>query len=122
MGGTSLGSTLPAYDPFALGGFLMMTGYRPGELAGSHFALARLIVFRDLLPDRLFAGFALEAGNAWATRADANAHDVRWSFAPVAGYRSPIGPIYLGYGIGESGRRRAVLSIGRSASPREYLP
>lgn len=111
---TSLDSTLPPYDPFTLGGFMRLTGYPVGEVAGNHLLLGRLIVFRPVRGDGVFGGVILEAGNVWESAADMTLPTLRHSAAAAIGFRTLLGPVYLGYGLGDGNRRQTTLTIGRS--------
>jgi NTE family protein len=114
MGTTSLETELPPWSRVGLGGFLMLSGYRPGEVFGNHGIFGRAMVYRDLGGGSAFAGVSLEAGNAWATRDEADLTDLRTSAALAVGFRTPLGPVYLGWGTRGSGSGYAYLEVGRS--------
>jgi NTE family protein len=62
------GSTLPPYDPFAIGGFLNMSGYNFNQLAGQGYTFGEIIYMYQFgsLPSPLgkgiYAGGSLETG------------------------------------------------------------
>src|SRR5690606_20384012 len=66
--GTDLGSRLPAYEGFSLGGPLRLSGFRIGEISGARMAFARLMYYNrtlplpDLLGSGVYLGASLEAG------------------------------------------------------------
>ena len=84
-GGTSLGSVLPIYEQFELGGFLSLSGYERGQLLGPYFALGELIYHYRLLRlarpfgTGIYAGTSLEAGNVWEDAGDAGADALRYA-------------------------------------------
>lgn len=114
MGSTSMDTELPQWAQVGLGGFLVLSGYRPGEVFGNHGLFGRAMVYRDLSHGNAFAGVSLEAGNAWPTRDAVDLSDLRTSAALAVGFRTPLGPVYLGWGTRGSGPGYAYLEVGRS--------
>ena len=57
-GGTALGSDMPAYESFTLGGPLRLSGYRINQFAGREFEFGRLMYYNQMfaLPDLLGSG------------------------------------------------------------------
>jgi NTE family protein len=114
--GTDLGTEIPAYDEVRLGGFLNLSGLKPGELAGDvvgfaalvdHWHLRRLGMFGDI-----YLGAALEAGGVWQSTSEVSFDGVTWAGLVFIGVDNPLSPIYLGYGIAEGGRDAYYLFIG----------
>jgi NTE family protein len=114
MGATSFRSSLPGYSRVGLGGFLLMSGYRPGEITGNHLLFGRGMVFREFGDDRAYAGISLEAGNAWPTPGAVHLTDLRHSVAAALGVRTPLGPVYLGIGTRGTADPILYLEVGRS--------
>jgi NTE family protein len=114
LGATSFGSSLPEYARAGLGGFLLMSGYHPGEISGNHLIFGRAMIFREFGNDRLYAGLSLEAGNAWPTPEAIRLDDLRHSLAAALGFRTPLGPVYLGIGTRGAGTHLMYLEVGRS--------
>lgn len=114
LGSTSFRSTLPQYAQAGLGGFLLMSGYRPGEIFGNHILFGRAMLFREIGDERAYAGFSFETGNAWTTRGDIDLADLRGSVAAALGLRTPLGPVYLGVGTRGAGNHVFYLEVGRS--------
>lgn len=119
-GGTSLGSTIPIYDEFTLGGLFSMAGYAEGELrgqyfatgkAGYHFRIARLPA---AFGQGVYVGGILEAGNAWERSADIAVSDLRYSFTAIVGADTIVGPLFLAYAQADAGRNRVYLTVGRT--------
>ena len=48
-GGSHLGSDLPPYESFALGGPLRLSGYRLNQFAGNQYAFGRLMYYRRIV-------------------------------------------------------------------------
>lgn len=119
-GGSGLGSEVPIYDQYYLGGFLSLSGYRPDQLRGRYFGLVRTgYYFRlDYLPAALgraaYAGFWLEAGNAWLQRDQVSIHDLRYTATAALGADTRLGALYLGYGHAKDGHGSVYVSLGRT--------
>ena len=68
----------------------------------------------DVCSSDLYVGASLEAGNVWAST-----DDVSFASALTAGslfvvMDTLLGPLYLGYGVGEGDRRSAYLFLGQT--------
>ena len=108
-------------QPFTLGGLFNLSGYAIGELSGKHRGIGRLVYYRRLGDESLpgfdtpvYVGASLEAGNVWAST-----DDVSFASALTAGslfvvMDTLLGPLYLGYGVGEGDRRSAYLFLGQT--------
>jgi NTE family protein len=118
--GTDLGSDLPFYADFQLGGFLNLSGLKRDELAGSRLGLARLVTYRRLgeapgpLGGSLYLGGSLEAGNVWQDPDLASFSDLRLAGSLFAGFDSLLGPIFLAYGKAEGASGTFYLFIGQA--------
>ena len=122
--GGSLGEDQPAYAFFGGGGLFSFSGYRPGELFGASYAVARPTYFYRfgslpaVIGKGLYAGGWLEAGNFWLSRDAASVDDLRYAATLVLGAETVIGPAYLAVGAAENGRWQIYLSVGPSFSVR----
>jgi NTE family protein len=102
--GSTSGDELPVFDQFSLGGFLQLSGYRPGELLGQRVAFGRLSYYRQLPPSltlvgrRVFAGVSAEAGRISSAFQTLSPGDYKSSVGLFLGADTPLGPLYLGYG------------------------
>jgi len=118
--GTNLGSDLPAYEEFLLGGFFSLAGYSEGELrgqvvtggsAGYHFRLG-------LLPPGfgygVYAGAAVDAGNVWESTHDVALSELIYGVRLLIGADTLLGPVFFGYGLAEGGQDRLYLTVGRT--------
>jgi NTE family protein len=118
-GGSDLGSTLPAYDLFTLGGTGELAGFEREELRGREYAFGRVAYFRKitdlqtLLGQSLYAGVSVEAGRM-SGRIDGTADGGPILGSSVfLGGRTMLGPALLILGFAEGGRTAAYLQIGR---------
>jgi len=107
--GTDLGTDIPFYREFRLGGFLNLSGVDPGQFQGDVLGYGALVYYRQVgrLPGALGGGFylggALEAGNVWQEVDQAELSDLRPAGAIFAGVDTLLGPAYLGYGRASQG-------------------
>lgn len=115
-----LGGEAPLQNSYALGGFLNLSGYAADQLSGQHTGIARLIYYYPLASAGLgefhmplYAGFSLEAGNAWATKSDISGRTLIYAGSLLIGAETYLGPVYLAYGQAEGGHRSLYLSLGR---------
>jgi NTE family protein len=111
--------TLPS-QVFTLGGFLSLSGYTRDSLAGNYLGLANLMYYRRLnqqsiLPTDLpvYVGGSIEAGNTWFFKDDVALDDLLFAGSLFLGVDSPLGPVYLGVGLGENDQRALYLQIGQ---------
>jgi len=117
-GGTSLGSELPAYHQFTLGGIFSFSGYGADELRGNYYAVARLGYYASLfeLPTTMgtnvYFGGWVEKGNAWFDSSDIAWDNTGDTLTVMVGADTMFGPIYVAYGKGDGGRSGFLLSIG----------
>ena len=117
--GSALGTELPFYDSFELGGFLELSGYLTGQLQGQHLGLARLMYYYQTgrMPgtgSRVFVGGSLEAGNVWERRERMRLDDLHKGGSVFTGVDSVLGPLYLAYGYSEGGRDAFYLLLGKN--------
>ncbi len=126
-GGTNLGSDIPFYDQFPVGGLFSLSGFKDGQLNGQVFGVARLGYYRrsgklsGLVGRGIYSGGWLEAGNAWATSREASVSDLHYAATLFLGVDTLFGPLYLAYGHADGGHNAFYLSMGRSiGGPRLY--
>jgi NTE family protein len=117
-GGTSLGSDMPSYESFSLGGPLRLSGYRLNQLAGREFWFGRLLYYNrllripDLLGSGLYVGASAELGRI-ADRADGlSSQGTAWSGSVFLGADTFVGPLYFGIGSAGSNRWSVYLLLG----------
>lgn len=118
--GTAMNGTPNEIDLFQLGGFLKLTAYLPGQLTGNHGGSAGVIYYRQiggglrlLTHTPIYIGGILEAGNVWNQKSDMSVHDLHTSASLFFGADTFLGPVYLGYAVGDDGQKSAYLYIGK---------
>ncbi len=116
-GGSNLGTDMPAYETFKLGGPLKLSGYRIDEFSGREMALGRAMYYNrtvnlpDLLGSGVYVGASLEAGRI-NDRFDSRPNSTIWSGSVFLGANTFAGPAYFGLGAGEAGRFSLYLLLG----------
>jgi len=116
---SDLGSGIPYYDQFRLGGFFNLSGLEKDQLQGNVAGLASLGYYRkiaelpSLLGGGVYVGGALEAGNAWPDIGEAGFGDLLGAGLLFVGAETILGPAYLGYGLSDGGQDTFYLSLGR---------
>jgi NTE family protein len=122
--GGKLGShAIPAYDQFALGGFLNLSGLSRDQLRTERFQFARLTYRTKLADIPLFEGMFFGASLEGARMSPPlvpiwRGEPVRGTLNVAAGavylgIDSPIGPLYLGFGYANPENRALYLYLGR---------
>jgi NTE family protein len=115
-GGRFSGS-LPPYALFQWGGLLQQSGYPTGALLGQRLTFGRLVYYYKLIDTPIFEGFyagaSLEAGRMAEPLVPGSPTGLLKSTALFLGFDTPVGPLYLGYGLAADGNRSAYLYLGR---------
>jgi NTE family protein len=117
-GGTDLGSDMPPYEAFMLGGPLRLSAYRVGQFTGREFAFGRLMYYNrilplpDLLGSGVYAGGSLEVGHIRDRFDGRPSPGTLWSASVFLGADTFAGPGYLGVGGSESGNWSVYLLLG----------
>lgn len=102
--GQGFGGTLPVFDQFSLGGFLQLSGYRPGELLGGSVAFGRLAYYQRMsnlqnpFGKNVYLGVSGELGRVSDNFRSLSNSETKNSFGAFAGLDTVLGPFYLGYG------------------------
>ncbi len=118
-----------AVEQFSLGGLLNLSGYPKNYLFGSEIQFGSLVYLYKMSENRFsvfnspfYLGASLERGqvhgNMIRVESLANETDWIWASSLFAGWDSPFGPVYLGYGWAEddiNGKAyQYYLSIGQN--------
>jgi len=117
-GGTDLGSDMPAYESYTLGGPLRLSGYRIDQFAGRKFAFGRLAYYNrvvslpEVLGSGVFAGTSLEVGRMTDRFDSLPSPGTLWSGSVFLGADTAAGPAYLGVGLGQAGNWAMYLLVG----------
>ena len=102
--GRIAGGTAPIFDQFSLGGFLQLSGYRPGELIGEIVTLGRVSYYQQMsnlqnpFGKHIYAGVSAELGRASGNVGFLSDGQMKSSYAVFAGFDTVFGPLFLGYG------------------------
>jgi len=116
-GGTAFDSDMPAYETFALGGPLKLSGYQVNEFAGRRYTFGRVMYYNrtlplpDLLGSGVYVGASAEVGRISDRFDGLPSPGTLWSGSAFLGADTFFGPIYFGAGFG-SGSWTIYLLIG----------
>lgn len=118
LGGTLSGDPGPE-DLFLLGGFLNLSGYQLGDIAGQNVALGELIYMYRLdsassafsIP--LYAGGSLEVGGVWESLDHVEADSIIPAGSLFLGADTPLGPFYLGAGFAKDSQASLYMMLGK---------
>jgi len=107
----------PPSSLFRFGGFLDLSGLNRNQLSGQHVTRLGTSYYRrigDLALFPAFAGISIEVGNTWESRSEISLADSIWGGSLWAGVDTPVGPIYMGYGVAEGGDNAFYVALGRA--------
>ena len=96
--------TAPIFDQFSLGGFLQLSGYRPGELIGDTVSFGRLTYYQQMsnlqnpFGKHIYAGVSAEMGRASGNVSFLSDGKLKSSYGVFAGFDTLLGPLFFGYG------------------------
>jgi len=112
---TTLDDDAPFEALYRAGGFLRLSGFQTNQLAGQHFGLLGASYYRKVndfsfLP--VYLGASLEAGNVWQRKSSVF-DDVILAGSAFVGLDTPIGPMFLAYGVAEGGHDSFYLTLGK---------
>jgi NTE family protein len=113
---TTISGEAPVSRLFRMGGFFDVSGINRNQLSGQHALRLGASYYRrigDLALFPAFAGMSLELGNAWQSRDDISLDSSILGGSFWAGVRTPVGPIYVGYGRAEGGKDAFYVFLGR---------
>jgi len=118
-GGSSLGSDLPPFEEFRIGGLFSLSGLHAGELTGDAFGVLRVGVSRpitgevDLFGTRLHLAAWFETGNAWNRTGDASLDDLRYAGTISLWADTILGPVHLAQGWADTGDASLYITLGQ---------
>jgi len=116
--GSDLGSGVPFYDDFLLGGLRSLSGYAPERLRGTCFALAGAGWLHRLRGSRLeflgptYLGLWFDAGNTWFDQDLMRLDEFRLNGAVSLLFETALGPLHLGYGRADDGHDTLHFEFG----------
>ncbi|MCU0290998.1 MAG: patatin-like phospholipase family protein [Thermoanaerobaculaceae bacterium] len=120
MIGANLDTGVSLANSFTLGGMGRLSGLGWDELIGEDAGVAGLIYYRRMahldiaaLQIRMFVGGTVEAGNVYDSGDPITVDSLRISSSVFVGGDTPIGPVFLGWGLSEGGRDRFYFMLGQ---------
>lgn len=115
--GSGLGSDIPFFEEFGLGGFLNLSGLPRDKMRGDikgRFAVGDYWKLGELGPfGRLYTGAIVEAGNVWQETEDPDFGDLIYSGTLFLGLDTRAVPIYLAMGQAEGGENELYFLMGK---------
>jgi NTE family protein len=120
QGATTFDGGTNIYEQVRVGGLFRLSGLDRDQLAGRYAGVLRAVGYRRIATPGilsftypLYLGGSIEYGGAWR-----KGSDISWDSAILAGsvflgLDSPIGPIYLAYGLAEGGQDAVYLFVGQ---------
>ncbi len=116
--GSSLGTDLPIYASFDLGGFDSFAGYAPYQLRGNYYGVAnleyryQLMQLSPSLGNDIFGIVRGDIGNTWMNSGDIELDNLETGFVIGIGADTLIGTCVIAVGKAESLSPRFYFSIG----------
>lgn len=102
--GRIAGGVAPIFDQFSLGGFLQLSGYRPGELIGETVSFGRVSYYQQMsnlqnpFGKNMYLGVSVELGRTSGIVSFLSDGQVKTSYGIFAGFDTVFGPLFLGLG------------------------
>ncbi len=116
-GGEILTKDAPPERAFTLGGFTRLSGFSPGELAGSRLGLLSLVAYQPMDSTlglgQMYRGLSLETGGVFLRDETVRFSDLLNGYSVFVGLDTQLGPLYLSFGASEGGRKSVSLTLGR---------
>ncbi len=119
-GGSGLGTAIPFYDQFQLGGFLRLSGRPIGQLYGNTYALGTVLLYYRLsdtggaILKNLSIGVSAEGGNTWAYQAPVTSSSLKPAGSIFVVADTLLGPLFVAYGRSGSKNSAAYLYLNRT--------
>ena len=106
----------PFHEQFTLGGFLNLSGLEVDQKVGQHLAIGRLVYSYRWLSSPIlpaYVGATLETGQIWQDKDNVNFSNLEVAGSLFLGLDSPIGPIYLAFGLTQGGAKSIYFFLGQ---------
>lgn len=116
--GSSLGTDLPMYESFYIGGIYEFAGTAPYQFHGNYYGVGTLFYRYQLaqLPsgfgEKLYLLVRGDVGNAWDSTSDINAKDLTYGSLVGVGMNTVLGTCTLAIGKADHIKPRIYFSIG----------
>jgi len=111
------GDERPIYVTQPWGGFLQQSGFQTGQLLNRRYIYGRMQYYYRVLDvplfEGLYAGVAGEIGSYGPALVEGNPSGTIYSGAAYLAFDSPLGPMYLGYGVAKGGSQALYFFLGR---------
>lgn len=107
--------TAPLNKQVNLGGFLLLSGLQDNQLSGQYAGIVTLAYMHPINDIQLFqayAGASLERGNVWQHSTDISFGNSLTAGSVFLGVDTPIGPLYLAYGMANNGEHSFYIYLG----------
>ena len=117
-GGTDFGTNMPAYESFALGGPLRLSGFRLNQFSGRQYWFGRAMYYLrlfdmpELIGSGVYAGVSAEAGRIRDRVDGLPSPGTQYAGSLFLGAATVAGPLYLGVGVGSGGAVSGYLLLG----------
>jgi NTE family protein len=117
-GGSALGTDLPVFEAFPLGGFLRLSGYGRNQFIGQEYAFLRGIYSYELGQSKLvdsavYIGGSLEAGNVYQRINGPPSTGLKPAASLFLAANTAVGPAFVAFGVGESQNYAIYIFLGR---------
>ena len=112
----TVSGTAPLYQLYRFGGFFDLSGLNRNQLTGQFATRIGASYYRrigDLALFPAFAGFSVELGNVWNSRDEISFDNSLLGGSLWAGVDTPVGPVYVAYGVAEGGDDAFYVFLGR---------
>jgi NTE family protein len=112
---TTFDDNAPIEGQYRAGGFLRLSGYNPNQLSGQHYGFLGAAFYRNISELKIlpaYLGGSIEYGNVWQKKDDIGFDNGIFNGSVFVGSNTPLGPIYLGMGFAEGGRKTGFLFLG----------
>ena len=113
---STISGVAPINAVYRFGGFFDLSGLNRNQLSGQHVARLGASWYRqigDLALFPAFAGVSVEVGNAWDRRSEIGLDSAIVGSSLWVGVDTPVGPVYVAYGLAEGGRDAFYVFLGR---------
>lgn len=111
----TIDGTAPIQDLYRFGGFLNLSGYTENSLSGQQAGVISGIYYHRFKIIPLlswYLGTSVEYGGVWDDKNDFGSNP-ELAGSMFLGASTPLGPVYLGYGYGESDNKTIFFYLGR---------
>lgn len=112
---TTLDGSAAVQNRYRFGGFLNLSGYVEDSLSGQQVGMLGAVYYRRFTPLPFlswYVGGSLEYGGVWEDKDDFGDDPIA-AGSLFLGADTPIGPVYLGFGVAEGGHNAAFFRLGR---------